>query len=116
MSIGWCAGLPAALQDGRLLHPDEIIVPIMENESSWFDRCQLLQKREDLMILMIQPFHPPTNHQLKHVEQLAAEKLPKDVEFRIEIVGNLPLESTGKFRFCKSLVNSHCEGINWDSL
>jgi phenylacetate-coenzyme A ligase PaaK-like adenylate-forming protein len=104
------------LPDASLLHPDEIIVPIMENQSSWFDRYQLLQKREDLMVLMIQPFHPPTNNQLKHVEQLAAEKLPKDVEFRIEIVENLPLESTGKFRFCKSLVNSHLEGIDWDSL
>ena len=104
------------LPDGRMFHPDRVIVPIMENESSWFDRYQFLQKREDLMVLMVQPFHPPDNSQIKHVERLAAENLPENVEFRIEIVEHLPLGSNGKFRFCKSLVNSHCEGIDWDCL
>lgn len=105
------------LPGGRLIHPDEIVVPIMEAESSWFDMYQLLQKREDLIVLKIQPFHKPSEDQLKHVEQLAKGKLSGlGVEFQIELSENMSFEASGKFRFCKSLVNSHCEGIDWDAV
>ena len=104
------------MPDGTFLHPDVIIVPIMENESSWFDRYHLIQKEEELVVLRVQPFRRPREDELAHVRQLGEDKLPSDVAFQIEVVENLPVETGGKFRFCKSMVNSHCEDIDWESL
>jgi len=104
------------LPGGRLIHPDELIVPIMENDSSWFDRYRLLQEREDLVVLTIQPFYPPRKDQLARVKQLAKNILPADIEFRIHVVEHLSLEAGGKFRFCKSLVNSNCDDVVWEDL
>jgi phenylacetate-CoA ligase len=100
------------LPDGQLMHPDRLVVPIMENESSWFDRYQLLQEREDLIILNIQPFRPPQKAQVAHVEQLARNILPGGVEFRVNLVESLSAEAGGKFRFCKSLVHSEVDAVN----
>jgi phenylacetate-CoA ligase len=104
------------LPDGQLIHPDRLVVPIMENEGSWFDRYQLIQERKDLIILNIQPFHPPRNAQLAHVEHLAKGILPAGVEFRVNIVESLSTEAGGKFRFCKSLVNSEADAANREIL
>jgi len=94
------------MPDGQLIHPDKIIVPIMENESGWFDQYQLVQVKKNLVVLKIHPFFQPDTSQLNHVEKLARAVLPECVKFDIELVEELKLETTGKFRYCKSLVNS----------
>ncbi len=104
------------MPDGKYLHPDEIVVPIMENESAWFDRYQLIQEREDLIVLRVRPFYTPGQNHVERVEEIARNRLPGNVAFRIEVVRELPLEDSGKFRFCKSLVDSQCEGIDWENM
>lgn len=104
------------MPDGSWLHPDNIIVPVMENESSWVNQYQLLQEKEDRIILRIHPFYSPDATQLDHVKQLARAQLPSNVKFSIDIVDNLAFEASGKFRFCKSLVNSQWDGIDWEGL
>lgn len=104
------------MPDGSLLHPDNIIVPVMENESSWIDQYQILQEKEDRVVLRIHPFHSPDETQLRHVKQLARAQLPSSVKFSIDIVDNLAFETSGKFRFCRSLVNSKCDDIDWENL
>lgn len=104
------------MPDGSYMHPDEIVVPVMENESGWFDRYQLVQESENLIVLKVKPFSTPHEEQLQHVRNLAEERLPAGVEFRIHLVRTLSSEGSGKFRFCKSKVSSDCEGIDWDNL
>ena len=102
------------LPDRRLMHPDKIVVPIMENESAWFDRYELVQEELNRIVLRIQPFQNPSKKQLINVKRLAMDQLPPDVDFRIEIVDEHAFKSEGKFRFCRSLVHSHSETILWD--
>jgi len=102
------------LPDGRLMHPDKIVVPIMENESAWFDRYELVQEEVDRIVLRIRPFQDPSESQLVNVKRLAMDQLPCDVDFRIEIVDEHAFKSEGKFRFCRSLVHSHSNKISWD--
>ena len=104
------------MPDGSLIHPDNIIVPVMENESSWVDQYQLLQEKEDHIVLRIHPFHAPDETQLRHVMQLAQAQLPSSVKFSIDIVDSLAFETSGKFRFCRSLVNPKCDDIDWENL
>ncbi len=102
------------LPDGRLMHPDKIVVPIMENESSWFDRYELVQEKVDRIVLRIQPFQDPSESQLVNVKRLAMSQLPRDVDFLIEIADEHSFKREGKFRFCRSMVHSHSDKISWD--
>jgi phenylacetate-CoA ligase len=102
------------LPDGRLMHPDKIVVPIMENESSWFDRYELVQEKVDRIVLRIQPFQDPSESQLVNVKRLAMSQLPRDVDFLIEIADEHSFKREGKFRFCRSMVHSHSNKISWD--
>lgn len=102
---------------GGLLHPDELVVPIMEAEAGWFDRYQLTQVREDLVVLQVQPFDDPGENRLARVRRIAAERLPSGVSFRLELVGRLEEPGPGgKFRFCRSLVASDLDGVEWGRL
>ncbi|MEW6490176.1 MAG: hypothetical protein AB1578_20000 [Thermodesulfobacteriota bacterium] len=102
---------------GGLLHPDEIVVPIMEAEAGWFDRYQLTQVREDLVVLQVQPFDAPGEERTARVRRLAAERLPTGVAFRLELVDRLEEPGPGgKFRFCRSLVASDLDGVEWGRL
>ncbi|OPX36338.1 MAG: hypothetical protein B1H11_07630 [Desulfobacteraceae bacterium 4484_190.1] len=104
------------MPDGSYLHPDQLVVPIMENESPWFDQYQLIQESENFIVLKIKPFSVPHEQQLEHVRNLARGNLPASVEFRIDLVRALSSQESGKFRFCKSMVNSDYEKIDWDNL
>ena len=104
------------MPDGNYVHPDDLIVPIMESDSSWFDHYRLIQEREDFIVLKVKPFSTPSTHQLRRVEDIARNKLPDGVEFRIDLVKTLSFQRSGKFRFCRSMVKSDCEGFNWDNL
>ena len=104
------------MPDGNYVHPDDLIVPIMESDSSWFDQYRLIQEREDFIALKVKPFFTPSKHQLRRVEDIARNKLPDGVEFRIDLVKTLSFQRSGKFRFCRSMVKSDCEGFNWDNL
>jgi phenylacetate-CoA ligase len=94
------------MPDGSFFHPDRLVVPIMEAEACWFDRYQLVQIQTDRILLQIQPFRKPALEQLGVVEAIARQQLPAEVQFRVEVVDRLEPEAEGKFRYCRSLVES----------
>jgi phenylacetate-CoA ligase len=102
------------MPDGSWFHPDEIVVPVMEAEARWFDRYRLTQVREDRIVLEILPFAAPGPERLQKVERIARRQLPKGVSFRAEIVDRLELEAGGKFRYCRSLVGSDLDDVDWE--
>jgi len=102
--------------NGRLIHPHELIIPMMEDDSSWLDRYRLVQEKENRVVLWIQSFCTPDEGQLNRVKKMAEKVLPAEVEFHVNIVKNLPVEPSGKFRICRSMVNSDCDDINWQDL
>jgi len=104
------------MPDGSLLHPDTLVVPIMETDAAWFDRYRLTQERPDRILLEVLPFHRPSPERLSHLGRIAAERLPPAVSFRVEVVDRLEPEAAGKFRFCRSLVDSPLDAIDWSRL
>jgi phenylacetate-CoA ligase len=97
------------MPDGTLLHPDRIVVPIMEAEAAWFNRYRLLQINTHEVVLYIQPLQKPATEQLDRIRELARTQLPPEVHFSVELVDRLEPEEGGKFRFCRSLVESHLD-------
>jgi len=102
------------LPGGHLIHPYEIVGILVDNASSWIRQYQLTQEREDLIILRVVPFTTPTPQGLAQLEESVTELLGQGVEFRVVLVPELELESTGKFRVSRSLVKSAYDGIDWD--
>jgi phenylacetate-CoA ligase len=104
------------MPDGSLLHPDTLVVPIMEADAGWFDRYRLTQERTDRILLEVQAFEPPGAERISRVRRIAADQLPAGVSFHVELVDRLEPDPTGKFRFCRSLVESHLDDIDWARL
>ncbi len=102
------------LPDGRLLHPYQIVAGLVEDHKLWFRQYQLVQERMNRIILRVVPLAPPTAEQIAQVERLVFPLLGPGVEFRVQVVDDIPLDETGKFRPSRSLVHSDYDGIRWD--
>lgn len=102
------------MPDGDLIHPDRIIVPIMEQEAAWIAGYRVRQLQEDLVVMEIQPLDPPGAEHVASVEALGRKELsPRGVEFRVTLVETLPFEKSGKFRFTESLLSREPDTVDW---
>ena len=102
------------LPDGRLIHPYEIIA-ILGEHAPWVREYQLIQKREDLIILSLVPAPSPSPQEVERLQTTVAKFLGQSVVFTIEIVPEIQLEPSGKFRVCRSFVCSAYDGVDWSS-
>jgi phenylacetate-CoA ligase len=99
------------LPDGRLIHPYQILSTFIGGGDSWIRQYQLLQERQDRIILRVLPAQMPDHERLARLEQSVLPLLGPQVEFRVQLVEDLPLEHTGKFRPSRSLVCSAYDGF-----
>jgi phenylacetate-CoA ligase len=97
------------LPDGRVIHPYQILTSFIGGGDGWIRQYQLLQERRDRIVLRVLPAHTPDPDRLATLEQSIRPLLGPQVEFRIQLVDDLPLEHTGKFRPSRSLVHSAYE-------
>jgi len=102
------------LPDGRLLHPYEIVLLLVNDAASWIGQYQLTQEREDRIVLRVVPAAPPTPQQLALLEGSGAALLGEGVKFQVTLVPRLQLEPSGKFRVSRSLVRSAYDGLDWE--
>lgn len=102
------------LPGGRLIHPYEVVLVILHDLASWILQYQLIQEREDRIILQVVPSIPPTPQELARLEEPVTNLLGRDVEFRVVLVPEIQTEPSGKFRVSRSLVKSAYDGIEWD--
>ncbi len=98
------------LPDGRALHPYQIIANFILGGDNWIRQYQLLQERKDRIVLRVLPARPPAPEHIARLERSVLPVLGPSVEFKIELVDDLPLEQTGKFRPSRSLVHSEYDG------
>lgn len=96
----------------RVIHPDRIVVGMMKTDAAWIRQFQVLQEREDRVVLSIWPMRDAPREGLARIERCARDVLGPEVHFDIRLVDELFFESSGKFRFCRSLVDSPPEGID----
>lgn len=93
--------------DGRLMHPYEISMKILPDETSWLRQYQLTQESEDRVILRVVPFKTPPSQKMALIEKSAKEILGQNVEFKVILTSELELLPSGKFRAERSLVQSN---------
>jgi phenylacetate-CoA ligase len=101
------------LPDGRALHPYEIVVPLID--ISWIRQYQLVQEREDRVVLRVAPSFAPSSRQLASLEEAVSARLGQGVEFQVALVPEIQIEVNGKFWVSRSLVRSAYDGIDWDN-
>jgi phenylacetate-CoA ligase len=98
------------LPEGRVLHPYQIISSFIAGGDSWIRQYQLLQERTDRIVLRVLPVQQPAPELIARLERSVLPLLGPDVEFKVLVVDDLPLEQTGKFRPSRSLVHSEYDG------
>ena len=101
------------LPGGRMIHPYEITVPHV-GAASWVRQYQLIQEREDRIILRVVPLTTPTTQELARLQESVTTILGQGVEFQVILVPEIQLEPSGKFRVSRSLVKSAYDGIDWE--
>jgi hypothetical protein len=103
------------LPDGRLLHPYEIVLMILQEADAWVGQYQLTQERTDRVILRVVPSATPTAQQLASLQEAGTAVLGERVEFQVVLVPQLQLDANGKFRVSRSLVRSAYDGLDWST-
>jgi phenylacetate-CoA ligase len=102
------------LPGGRLMHPYKIVTLLSDKEPSLVRQYRLIQERLDRITLRMVPSSACSSHQLMLLQKSVQGVLGADVEFRIDLVSELKLDPSGKFRVSRSMVQSDFDGIDWD--
>jgi phenylacetate-CoA ligase len=94
------------LPDGRVIHPYQILTSFIGRDDGWIRQYQLLQEREDRIVLRIQPTQIPDSERVAALRQTIGTLLGPQVDFSVKMVDDIPLEESGKFRPLRSLVRT----------
>jgi phenylacetate-CoA ligase len=94
------------LPGGRLVHPYELGDPLVDHAASWLRRFQLVQEREDSVVLKVVPSRRPSAEELAAVQRIATAAFGPAVKFQVTFVDTIAAERSGKFRVYQSLLGS----------
>jgi hypothetical protein len=87
---------------------------LLPDENAWIQQYRLIQEREDRIVLQVVSFSSPSAEQVAMLKDQIRALLGPGMEVDVALMPCLPLEPSGKFRVCRSLVRSHYDGIEWD--
>jgi hypothetical protein len=105
-----------SLPGGRVIHPYEIVVIILRDFAPWLRQYQLVQEREDRIVLKAATWATPSSQKVAQLEENVGKLLGTDVEFQMILVPEIQLEPSGKFRVSRSLVKSHYDEVDFLSV
>lgn len=94
------------LPDGRCVHPLEVVLPVISDNSPWLNQFQMTQETERGFVLRVTVLREPTSAELTTLQTLSLDRIGPGAEFRIEVVDSIPFEASGKFKDCRSLLRS----------
>lgn len=102
-----------SLPGGRLMHPHELILQIVSERERWIGQYELVQEREDRVVMRVVPlFEAPSAR--ASLRATLAGALGPAVEFEIQTIPEIPADPSGKFRVARSLVKSEHAGFDWN--
>ena len=101
------------LPDGRLMHPNEIVVNLLRHAERWIGQYQLTQETRERVVLQIASLGPPPAEKVTAIERHARAALGAGVDFELQLVPEIPFEINGKFRISRSLVRSVYDEVDW---
>jgi phenylacetate-CoA ligase len=97
------------LPGARVIHPYDLVLTILPRTAAWMRQYQLIQEREDRIVLLVAPLAPPGPGDVAALERAVRQRLGEGVEFGVELVDEIRIERNGKFRVSRSLVKSAYE-------
>lgn len=98
--------------DGRKVHPAVLGITGIADSAAWIERYQLVQERVDRVRLRIVPRIPPTAAQHESMDRRLRDLCGPEVTYTSELLDDLGLEGSGKFKTIVSNVNSCYGGID----
>jgi len=90
------------LPDGRVVHPYAITTDIVRPAAPWMRQHQIIQERAHRVVLRLVTAEPPPSGGVERLEAAVREFLGPAVEFRLELVPEIPREANGKIRMAAS--------------
>ncbi len=93
------------LGDGRHIHPYQIIRLLVHADKPWVRQYQLVQESVGRIVLKVAPFGTPEPETLENLEREIRAVTGGHTRFRIDLVGEIQREPSGKFKVFKSLVS-----------
>jgi phenylacetate-CoA ligase len=97
------------LPGDRVIHPYDLVLTILPRTSAWMRQYQLVQEREDRIVLLVAALAAPGPGDVAALEQAVRERLGAGVAFSVRLVDEIRIERNGKFRVSRSLVRSAYE-------
>jgi phenylacetate-coenzyme A ligase PaaK-like adenylate-forming protein len=92
------------LPGGRWIHSYDISFPLLE--IPWVTQYQLLQERQDRIILRIVSSRDSVQHEVDRMKKSVADMLGQGIDFQVVLVPEIKPEANGKFRVSHSLVRT----------
>jgi phenylacetate-coenzyme A ligase PaaK-like adenylate-forming protein len=102
------------MPDGRLLHPNELVVALLRHAARWVAQYQLTQEARGRIVLRIVPLVPPTPEEVAAIEHHGRAAFGPDVDFKLLLVQEISQEGSEKFRISRSLVRSVYDEVDWE--
>jgi phenylacetate-coenzyme A ligase PaaK-like adenylate-forming protein len=97
------------LPNGRVVHPYEILQRLQPGTDVWFRQYQLLHDRPGRIVMHVVPADGPPPDLESRIAGAVLPLLGPGVEFRVQIVDDIPLDAGGKYRHARSLIASNYE-------
>jgi phenylacetate-CoA ligase len=93
------------LPDGRAVHPFQVSRKLLDEPHAWIGQFQVVQaSRERIELLVVPAEEPSAGAQAQLERELGA--LLGGLRVEIRLVPEIPLDASGKFRVCRSLVTA----------
>jgi hypothetical protein len=93
------------------MHPFELSGLLILDVVSWIRQFQIVQEREDRVVLRMSAHRPPSPEEVVRAAALLSERLGPRVEVATEVVPEIPLEPSGKYRAWLPLVRSESDAL-----
>jgi len=97
------------LPGNRVVHPYEfgvIKVP-------WIREFQVTQEGLDSIVMKVVPFYSPSTQEMAAFVLPVVKLVGPDVQFRVALVPEIPMDANGKFRVYRSRIRSAYDGFEW---
>ena len=85
------------LPGGRWLHQSEVVRPILAG-AAWIRRMQIVQEREDRVLLRLAPLSPPPPAEVRRIDADFRDMLGPGTETEVDIVPEIGPGPGGKYR------------------
>jgi phenylacetate-CoA ligase len=97
------------LPGNRVVHPYELGVI----KVPWVREFQVTQDGVDSIVMRVVPFYKPSTQEMAALVQPVVKLVGHDVQFRVDLVAEIPIEASGKFRVYRSRIRSTYDGFEW---